>query len=51
MLQKGWRIVDINGTYFFKSSDGQNKSCNMDSVNALMKRMKIDYIPTGLIVK
>ena len=51
LIQKGWRIVDINGTYFFKSSDGQNKSCNMDSVNALMKRMKIDYIPTGLILK
>lgn len=49
LIQKGWWIINNDSTYFFKNDNGETKSCNIDSVSAMFKKFKMDYIPEGLI--
>lgn len=47
LINKGYRIT--SDKKFFRNAEGDNKSCNWASVEAMLKRYGIDYVPMGLI--
>ena len=49
LINKGYRITADKK--FFKSSDGKTEACNWASVEAMLKRYGIDYVPMGLIME
>lgn len=49
LINKGYRITADKK--FFRNAEGDNKSCNWASVEAMLKRYGIDYVPMGLIIE
>lgn len=49
LINKGYRITADKK--FFRNAEGDNKSCNWASVEAMLKRYSIDYVPMGLIME
>ena len=49
LINKGYRITADKK--FFQNAEGDNKACNWASVEAMMKRYGIDYVPMGLIME
>lgn len=49
LINKGYRITADKK--FFKAADGTTKACNWASVEAMLKRYGIDYVPMGLIME
>lgn len=49
LINKGYRITADKK--FFKAVDGTTKACNWASVEAMLKRYGIDYVPMGLIME
>ena len=49
LINKGYRITADKK--FFRNAEGDNKSCNWASVEAMLKRYGIDYVPMGLILE
>lgn len=49
LINKGYRITADKK--FFRNAEGDNKSCNWASVEAMLKRYGIDYVPMGLIME
>lgn len=49
LINKGYRITADKK--FFRNSEGDSKSCNWASVEAMLKRYGIDYVPMGLIME
>lgn len=47
LINKGYRITADKK--FFQNAEGDNKACNWASVEAMLKRYGIDYVPMGLI--
>lgn len=47
LINKGYRITADKK--FFQNAEGDNKSCNWASVEAMLRRYGIDYIPVGLV--
>ena len=47
LINKGYRIT--SDKKFFQNAEGDNKACNWASVEAMLKRYGIDYVPMGLI--
>lgn len=47
LIMKGYRIT--SDKKFFENAEGDKKSCNWDSVTALFKRYRMDYVPEGLV--
>lgn len=47
LINKGYRITADKK--FFRNAEGDNKACNWASVEAMLKRYGIDYVPMGLI--
>lgn len=47
LINKGYRIT--SDKKFFQNAEGDNKVCNWASVEAMLKRYGIDYVPMGLI--
>lgn len=48
LINKGYRITADKK--FFQNAEGDNKACNWASVEAMLKRYGIDYVPMGLIM-
>lgn len=49
LINKGYRITADKK--FFQNAEGDNKACNWASVEAMLKRYGIDYVPMGLIME
>lgn len=49
LINKGYRITADKK--FFRNAEGDNKACNWASVEAMLKRYGIDYVPMGLIME
>lgn len=49
LINKGYRITADKK--FYKSPNGETKACNWASVEAMLKRYGIDYVPMGLILE
>ena len=49
LINKGYRIT--TDKKFFQNAEGDNKACNWASVEAMLKRYGIDYVPMGLIME
>lgn len=49
LINKGYRITADKK--FFQNAEGDNKACNWASVEAMLRRYGIDYIPVGLVKK
>lgn len=49
LINKGYRITADKK--FFRNAEGDNKACNWASVEAMLKRYDIDYVPMGLIME
>lgn len=49
LINKGYRITADKK--FYKSPNGETKTCNWASVEAMLKRYGIDYVPMGLILE
>lgn len=47
LITKGYRVT--TDKKFFEDSEGNRKSCNWESVTAMLKRYGIEYIPSGLV--
>ena len=47
LINKGYRIT--SDQKFFENEEGDEKSCNMESVVAMFKRYGIEYLPEGLV--
>lgn len=47
LIHKGYRITADKK--FFQNAERENKSCNWASVEAMLKRYGINYVPAGLI--
>lgn len=47
LINKGYRITADKK--FFQNAEGDNKACNWASVEAMLRRYGIDYIPVGLV--
>lgn len=47
LINRGYRITADKK--FFQNTEGDNKACNWASVEAMLKRYGIDYVPMGLI--
>ena len=47
LINKGYRITADKK--FFRNAEGDNRACNWASVEAMLKRYGIDYVPMGLI--
>lgn len=48
LISKGYRITDDKK--FFENAEGDRKACIWDSVEAMLKRYGITYVPEGLII-
>ena len=49
LINKGYRITADKK--FYKNAEGTTKACNWASVEAMLKRYGIDYVPMGLVME
>lgn len=47
LLNRGWRVTEDKK--FLESENGERRGCNWASVEAMLRRYGIDYIPVGLV--
>jgi len=48
-ILKGYSIVKIDETFFFRNEEGKQESCSMEVINALFHKYGYETLPTDLI--